>query len=214
MDTAYTKKATAAIAKAEESVKSLISDAAMAQDYGAVTRLAELAQSLSVLTAQLSQVEPNGPSERYLRSQSVKDTTKQKRAAAGPASPASKSKSRARKPKKGKYPIFTVESDRLTKTGWSKKRRSEYQHRAPVDAVRSVFRKLQSVSVAKPVFTVEDVVPVENEDGQEVPSYQVYMTVAWLVGDGALEKKGRDGYRLAMDSPAANFNSIWRLDTT
>ncbi len=34
----------------------------------------------------------------------------------------------------------------------------------------------------------------ENEMVPEIPSYQVYLTLAWLRKEGLLERRGRSGY--------------------
>ena len=213
MDTKIASKARESIEKAEESIKSLISEAAMAQDYGSVTRLAEIAQSLAVLVAQLSQPIPT---VRSVHSASRITSSAQKRIRETRGEyyrPKARAAAASGRPKKNKYPVFNIEPDRLTKIGWSKKRRSEYQHRAPLDAVASVFRRIQQIAVGQAAFTIDDLMPVEGEDGDEIPSYQVYMIVAWLVDSGLLEKQGRDGYRTAMDQKAASFESIWQPES-
>lgn len=210
MDTTYIKKARTALDKSEETVRSLISDAAMAQEYGAVTRLAELARSLAVLAAQLpSSSDGLQDSMRKADRPSPQDSSQAKRQPSTIQKAITK-KVTGSKTKKGEYPKFKIEPDRLTKTGWSKKGRTEYQHRAPVNAVRNVFRNLQNISVEKQIFTVDDVLPVTGEDNQEVPSYQVYMTVAWLVDCGVLTKHGRDGYQLSSDVTTTTLDAIWQ----
>jgi len=107
------------------------------------------------------------------------------------------SRTASRKKTKAKYPHFEREGNRLVKVGWSKKHREEYEHRAPRDAVAAFARHLGGTVPEGHVFVVEDLLPVPgvNED-DEVPAYQVYLTLKWLQDIGAVEKKGRDGYVL------------------
>jgi hypothetical protein len=95
------------------------------------------------------------------------------------------------------YPRFEREGDKLVKIGWSKKSREEYEHRAPRDAVVAFAQHLgESVSDGQ-VFAVEDLMPVRAVNGDdEIPAYQVYLTLKWLQDIGAVEKQGRDGYVL------------------
>ncbi len=98
---------------------------------------------------------------------------------------------------KAKYPRFEREGSRLVKVGWSKKHREEYEHRAPRDAVAAFARHLGGTVPEGHVFVVEDLMPVPGVNGDdEVPAYQVYLTLKWLQVVGAVEKKGRDGYVL------------------
>ena len=48
--------------------------------------------------------------------------------------------------------------------------------------------------------------PVPDSAGGEIPSYQVYLTLAWLRHVGAVEKKGRSGYVLRS---GLDLDAIW-----
>ena len=96
---------------------------------------------------------------------------------------------------KSQYPKFRFEDNRLIKTGWSKKNKTEYEHRAPEEIVKTVLKHFTDNIKPDKIFQVEDLLPVPNSDNHgEVPAYQVYMVLAWLIYEGAVEKKGRDGY--------------------
>jgi hypothetical protein len=103
---------------------------------------------------------------------------------------------------KSAYPRFHRDGDRLVKTGWSKKNRESYEHRAPRGTVIAFVRHLVSRVGAGEVFGIEGLLPVPDVSNGEVPAYQVYLTLAWLRTVGAIEKKGRDGYRLVSDGLA------------
>lgn len=54
---------------------------------------------------------------------------------------------------------------------------------------------------------IEEMLPVTVKDSEEVPSYQVYLVLAWLRELGVLERVGNEGYRLG----ETNFDtkSLW-----
>ncbi|GAH04275.1 unnamed protein product, partial [marine sediment metagenome] len=85
-------------------------------------------------------------------------------------------------------------NDRLIKIGWSKKNRNEYEHRVPFAAAMNVARYLVESIDPDKLFQVDEILPIADSEGHEIPSYQVYVTLAWLISTGLVEKKGRDGY--------------------
>ncbi|NOX51989.1 MAG: hypothetical protein GXP16_15845 [Gammaproteobacteria bacterium] len=106
-------------------------------------------------------------------------------------------KSKSGRQKKVSYPKFIKDGERLIKVGWSKKNRKEYEHRVPFSAAMFFARYLvESVEPGK-LFQVDEILPVSDAEGHEIPSYQVYVTLAWLISTGSVEKKGRDGYFVA-----------------
>lgn len=97
------------------------------------------------------------------------------------------------------YPKFEIRGDVLIKTGWSKKAKREYVHRAPLAVLEAVKQRIAAVAKTKPLFTMEDVMPIPSPDGDgEVPDYQVYVCVAYLVDEGQLKRQGRQGYGIGM----------------
>ncbi len=91
-----------------------------------------------------------------------------------------------------KYPTFARDGNQLVKTGWSRKTRKEYKHRVTESAVSAVVSALRDFGATG--FSMEDLTPVQNEDATVLPSYQVYLVVAWLRACGAVTKAGRGGY--------------------
>ncbi len=111
---------------------------------------------------------------------------------------------------KKQFPRFEREGDRLIKIGWSKKGKTEYEHRAPREAVVAFVRHLTSRVKLGQVFAVEDLLPSPDAGGGELPAYQVYLTLAWLRRSGAIEKKGRNGYVLRSDLLMdGDLNELW-----
>ena len=81
------------------------------------------------------------------------------------------------------------------KVGWSKKKRKEYEHRAPQRIVEAFVRHLTNTIKIGRTFTMEQILPVPDlVNGGEIPAYQSYLTLAWLNEIGAVVKKGRHIY--------------------
>lgn len=116
----------------------------------------------------------------------------------------------AREMDKPEYPRFERDGDKLVKIGWSKKHKDQYEHRASREAVIGVARHLASRVKAGQVFEVENLLPVPDSANGEIPAYQVYLVLAWLRSEGAIEKKGRDGHVLRDASIATGgLDSLW-----
>ena len=104
--------------------------------------------------------------------------------------------------------MFARDGNQLVKTGWSKKTRTEYRHRVPEPAVSAVVSALRRFGATE--FSMERLTPVQNEDGTTLPSYQVYLVVAWLRACGAVKKAGRGGYLPVADRlDVAAVNEHW-----
>jgi hypothetical protein len=177
-----TEEARAILRQAEAAIRELIERRLAAEAYEEVAKLARLAAGLATLLR-----EEEGHA-----------------AEAQTAKPPSPRRGKRKRPrgrrgggKKAGYPRFVREGDRLVKVGWSKKNKSEYEHRAPRSAVVAFATHLCSNVEVGGTFTVEDLLPVPDpaHDG-ELPAYQVYMVLAWLRTTGAVEKRGRQGYVL------------------
>lgn len=121
-----------------------------------------------------------------------------------------------RRPKQGtfakssKYPLFFRDDSRLIKVGWSKKNKDEYAHRVPKDVVLAFAEHLDRSVDAGAVFEIESLFPVSTKSGKQVPSYQIYVVVAWLRDADVIDKKGRDGYVVLEKSKLrGGFNELW-----
>lgn len=95
------------------------------------------------------------------------------------------------------YPRFERHGDRLVKVGWSKRDAAEYVHKASRVAVDAVVAAL--MTIAKKSFTMEEILPLRDKDGADVPSYQAYLVIAWLRQLGVVERLGNDGYAAQRD---------------
>lgn len=169
--------------EAEASLRQLMERGLEEQRYADLAEIARLADVLSKLL--------RGPSTR-VPGQSAGAPT----GARPKTSKAKPKKSRRSALRSKRYPRFRREGNRLVKVGWSKKQKAEYEHRAPREAVVALARHLTGQVAEGQVFTVDEVLPVSDDSGGEVPAYQVYLVLAWLKHEGVVEKKGRDGYVL------------------
>ncbi len=104
---------------------------------------------------------------------------------------------RKTKGKRTAYPRFFREGNALLKLGWSRKSRSEYEHRAPRESALAVAGRVAEVASRKNRFTVENLGDVRIAQGEEpISSCQVYLCVAWFRRTGLVVQHGRRGYSL------------------
>lgn len=189
--------------EAEERLRALIEKGLREQRYDEIAELARLTDGVARL---------HGTSRSL---HATADATSP--ATAPPAhvgrrgSTASKRVAAAHPKKAGNYPRFERDGDRLVKIGWSKKNREVYEHRAPRTAVIAFVRHLTSRVKPGRVFALDSLLPIPDiVSGDEVPAYQVYLTLAWLREAKAVVKKGRDGYALRMESLANDgLDQLW-----
>lgn len=119
-------------------------------------------------------------------------------------------RARGAKPGAKEYPRYRREGDRLVKVGWSRKGRQEYEHRAPRGAVDAFVEKVRGRDEPDDLFTMEELLPLNGEDGEEIPSYQAYLALGWLRSERAVTKDGRDGYRADLSKlDADGVDELW-----
>lgn len=109
-----------------------------------------------------------------------------------------------------KYPIFERQGDRLIKVGWSKKERSAYEHRVQREIVFAAAAALITSMTERGSIRMDAILPLRDNHGSEVPSYQAYLVLAWLRELGVVLRKGNDGYGLAqLEISARNIEQFW-----
>lgn len=191
------------LADAEKSIRDLIQRELRAQRYSEVAELAGVADALSQLA--------RGSSRPSVKVRDAALTP----ASARPSASAATRLRNGRSPRKtgavrGEYPRFERDDDKLVKVGWSKKAREEYEHRAPRSAVLAFTQHVGATTAEGRTFVIDELLPVHDAAGEELPSYQVYLALAWLRQAGAVEKKGRDGYvRVADPLDGSVFDTMW-----
>ncbi|GJM25045.1 MAG: hypothetical protein DHS20C16_14600 [Phycisphaerae bacterium] len=190
------QEAKVAVAAAEASLKSIIERGVREHRYAEVAELARIADRLAQLLHVDATTTSLGGESPTRASGSARRATKKRKAKGRTAS----------KP----YPRFERDQDKLVKIGWSKKAREEYEHRAPRLAALAFAQHLdRSVSRGK-MFAIDDLLPIHDSVGEEIPSYQVYLTLAWLRNSGAVQKEGRNGYVISCDKlDGSMFDLMW-----
>ena len=184
------------LVEAEAALRKLMEEGIREHRYSEVAEIAALAEALTKLL-----MPPGTPQEVHLVTPRSPPTAPLPRPSARTAS---------REKDKPDYPRFERDGDKLVKIGWSRKHREQYEHRAPRDTVASFARHLARQVKVGQVFEVEELLPVVDSANGEIPAYQVYLTLAWLRAEGAVEKKGRDGHVLRDASIAAGgFDKLW-----
>jgi hypothetical protein len=193
-----------ALKDCEARIRKLLADAAAGGNYEDVRRMASLAEAVS----HLANGRADSASKAPIRSPiSSRDGGKTRRATAKRTGRTSKRL--ARKPGSG-YPRFYRRQQDLIKIGWSKRQKNEYQHKAPRGVFDLVVSVLGSIGAQKEMFTSEDLLPVADPDGNEVPAYQVYICLAFLRSVNLVEQHGRQGYSVVdTDSFSERASTEW-----
>jgi hypothetical protein len=95
------------------------------------------------------------------------------------------------------YPQFFRKRDFLIKIGWSKREKAEYDHKAPRVVLDTLSSSLIKEGAGGKLFEASQLLPLKDPtDGSEIPSYQVYLCLAWLRSLNLIEQIGRQGYKL------------------
>jgi hypothetical protein len=178
---------------AEESIVKMAQKALEEHDYPEATTLMGLAGELHDIAARIDS--PPGEASRTL-STAAELPTEPQYSEVKLDHPHSKTLRRA--PRKGEFPKFMRDEGNLYKIGWSKADKSTYEHKAPKDVLLALLSKLKVVAAKKRRFTMEQVLPLNRAgDYAELPSYQVYLCLAWLRKLGLVTQHGRKGYSVS-----------------
>lgn len=195
-----TEQAYAILADAKTALRAIIERELDAGRYGDVAKVARIAECVAELA--------DYPPEPATPEKAVHGPTPR---SAGRSDRTARSSAGRRSPKKSaNYPRFERSGDMLVKIGWSKKGRTEYEHRAPCEAARRFAQVLGAAVGDGKTFAMENLLPVQDAAGEELPNYQIYLTLAWLRDLGIVEKKGREGYVLTRPLlDGAAFDRLW-----
>lgn len=165
-----TAKAVKILAKCEADLRALVAAAADSGDYDAVLRITSWAKQLSAMSA--------GGTNTVAEKRT--GTVSGKKPSARPA-----------------YPRFARRGDQLVKFGWSKRDKSEYEHKAPLQAALALACAAADMGKDGRIFQVNALLPVRHPtDGSEIPDYQVYLVIAWWRSASLLDQHGRQGYSI------------------
>jgi hypothetical protein len=177
----------------EMSLRVLIERALSANQYAEVATLARIVDAVARLRG-AGDVQPSTP----IRNPTGPEQASDNRRHVESISATGRSKApRSRRTKPDEFPRFERDGDKLVKIGWSKRDERVYEHRAPRDVVFLVSTAISTKVKPKAVFAMEQILPVNDSTGTEVPSYQAYLALAWLRSLGLVQRKGKEGYALA-----------------
>jgi hypothetical protein len=172
------------VSTAEHELRQIVAGLAQRGDYGPMREVVSLAEQLASLARSPSVSAP--PASRHQASATRRPGRRQE------MSHTAKLKDRQ------DYPRFERRDQELVKIGWSKSDGAEYEHKAPKSAVDDVVRSLGALARGGKVVSTSDLLPViRQRGGDEVPPYQVYVSLAWLRKAGLIEQVGRQGYSVS-----------------
>jgi hypothetical protein len=172
--------------KAEADIALLANERVAARDYVAANSLLALAQGVADL------------GKDWLARKAHPNVATQLPAAASlPLPQNARSDIALRKNRDRKYPRFKREGDVLVKIGWSKSDNATYEHRSPRLILDHLIAGVKAIAVPNQLFTTEKLMPLRTADGNELPSYQSYLCLNWLIDVGAVRKHGRQGYSIS-----------------
>ncbi len=199
------------LTEAETKLRGLAARAAEAGDYSVVERVTRTAKSISDLLASDSTPgEPVGRRESNA-SQSPKRNTRGF-LAEGEGSSGIRADARCRSRACSEdYPRFLRRGEDLVKIGWSKKSKEEYEHKAPWRIILLVASAITRSATEHKLVRSDHFLPIVDDTGEEVPYYQAYLALAWLVAIGEMFRHGRQGYTLRdPKNLTASIEERWR----
>ena len=166
------------LADAEAAALNVLAEAAALGNYAAIDRARAIAEKLRAIR---EGVDRKSGVEESSASPSRRANTKQKK--------------RATTRKKSNYPKYEFKSGSLFKLGWSKKKNHEYVHRVPIAVVNLVSHVLQGFAGTTDPVSSEQIIASNVLNGS-VPSYQIYVVLAFLKDRGIINAVGREGFQL------------------
>jgi len=175
----------------ELDLRQLIEEASRVADYDSVMALGQLAKELSTMLAK-----PVLVGRSFPKAGSAVPTERPDPETTSPTDSAKKTRPKPHSARRKGYPRFERDGQSLVKVGWSKTSKAEYEHRAHRGALLAVVASLQAKGKNGDRFTLDEILPISDGSGGEVPSYQTYLCVAWLRDLGLIEQHGRQGYSI------------------
>jgi len=173
-----TRQARAVLSDAESKLRSLVAEAASSGDYESVHLIARWAKAVGELTSEAS---PKSAAEPRPSNSGATSRQRGKKKSSG---------------RSGGYPKFFRSADSLIKVAWSKSSRSEYEHKSPWTVVEQLTSAMTIAGQKSDLISMDQILPL-TANGEEVPSYQSYLCLAWLRSEELVRQHGRQGYSLA-----------------
>ena len=170
--------------RTEAELRRVLSDAATAGDYASVVRVAAWARTVSEMVVDLAPRKGKPTHEARTPSSAHREP------------PPSRSVPTASSARNGGYPRFFRQGDRFVRVAWSKRDKKEYEHKAPIAVLKALMVAMADKGADGRVFATEELLPIRDDDGAEVPTYQAYAGLALLKQVGLIEQHGRQGYSI------------------
>jgi len=187
----------------EATMQSLLSEAAGSGNYSDVEWLTRCAKQLRDMREL---------AERMREGQSTNGTRVAEAHGHTRSAPHANRRATRRRAGRAGYPRFLRTDDQLVKIGWSKKKRSEYIHKAPRERVFAVVEAVAAAGGNGAVMSTEDLLAIQDESGEEIPQYQTYLALAWLRSQGVIRRHGRTGYKIEdHDRALGGFGKLWDM---
>ncbi len=153
--------------KAETELREIVGHAAASGDYNSVVQIASWAKTLRDL---LEQKPLKRGADVAFRNGDTPVTAQVKNGRARAK------KSRA----KDEYPRFFRKGDELVRIAWSRRAHSEYQHKTTHTVLKTVADSLSHLGKKGRMFSTDEVLPLRDDQGTEIPAYQAYVVIALL----------------------------------
>lgn len=184
--------------KAETKLRDIVAKAAAEGDYEGVVQIASWAKAIRDLVETKTTTRANG-TDIVATNGGVTAVVQAKNGRA------------PRKRQADDYPRFFRKGDELLRVAWSRRARSEYQHKTSEAVLKSVTDTLSRLGRKGRIFSTDEVLPLRDPQGAEVPAYQVYVCIALLKMTGLIEQHGRQGYSISTpDEFTDAVDAIWR----
>jgi hypothetical protein len=184
--------------RAEREMQSLISEAAAAGQYEEIPALAALALRISSSSTANGQGDGTVVSEHSSELGANHTSDAMDEIGSVPVAVAVDEPGRIESASgRTKYPCFYRQGGKLVKIGWSKNSQGEYEHKAGRAVVDAVVAAVLKATAKRARFDIEELGTVHlDAQRSPVPSYQLYLVVAWLRSAGLIAHVGRRHYQL------------------
>ena len=192
------ERAREVLRQAETNLRQLVSQSAAAGEYESVVQIASWASALKQLLPGENVGRGNGPS----------------------APPSAKKAARraVRHPKRtqgrrgeSEYPRFFRRDEELVRVAWSKRDKREYQHKAPYSTLQAIVATIGRLGKDGRVFSTDQILPLRDTEGSDLPNYQAYVGIALLKKVGLIDQHGRQGYSVPQLADFENAVSlVWK----
>jgi hypothetical protein len=200
-DMSITERAFAVLRQAEAGLRTLLSEAAASGDYATIVRIAAWARAVSELSKDGASEAPTPPATAH--------HDPQNRTPRKPPEPSSGRPTRRNA--KGSYPRFYRQGDQLVRVAWSKRGKAEYQHKAPYMVLKAVTAAMAKKAQDGRIFSTDQLLPIQDNDGADVPSYQAYVGISLLKETGLIDQHGRQGYSIPRLTEFKDaIEALWR----